>query len=316
MKHKFIFIIPLIIALFAVLTVSPLAIQSGYYDGQSMLHILGAQYQVELGGIGDDAIVLFDTRSMYWFDDEVSDFDSIDVSTNEPDVSVLNTVTIDSVASIVYNDLTLQIEHPDFPVYDTHAVTLAISDRFTLSSSAPATGVLGIHLSPIYNIESNEYFIPPGEIVQGQITLYALNEYGEVYDQLIGRDDLIVGSTYDLTERLRTFTSDVVGGIVQYYWIEYEGSGVVPTFTHNLTFNLGIPQSDVHVVDFATDITYPEYVDYDDFDLLRWISTAVDGFMRAPLFVLGDFTVTLGAVLAVGITVPIFVAFLRRYAGG
>lgn len=316
MKHKFIFIIPLVIALLAVLTISPLAIQSDYYDGQSMLHVLGAQYQVELMGVADDAMIFFDTRDMYWYDNGGVDIESVQSSLNAPDVSVFNLIAIDSEASIIYNDLVLQIDHPDFPTADTIATTLATSDRFTLSTNAPASGVLGMHLSPIYNTDTNEYLYPPGTVLHGQITLYALNEYGEIYDQTIARDDLIVGSTYDLTERLRTFKSDVVGGIVQYYWIEYEGEAVIPTFTHNFTYNLGIPQSDVHVVDFATDITYPEYVDYDDFDLLRWISTAVDGFMRAPLFVLGDFTVTLGAVLAVGITVPIFVAFLRRYAGG
>lgn len=304
------------LALCTVIVVVPcFAFQSGYYEGQAMVHLLGGQYQVELMGVNEDALVLFDTRDMYWYDaSDDSLFDSTCRSDVPPDCYYYNTIEVDYETMLIYNDLQFTINYrSDFPTADTIATTYMVSDRFTLDISQITDARIGLHLNPIMNADTYDYLAPIGSVVQGQITIYCINTNGDIFEETIGRDDLVVGGTYDLLQRIRDLQKH---GVLQYYWIEYEGEGVIPTFVQDIDFQLGIPTSEVRPVSEPTDITYPEVVDYTDFNLLQWISTAVDGFMRAPLFVLGDFTVTLGAVLAVGITVPIFVAFLRRYAGG
>lgn len=277
-----------------------------------MVQVLGAQYQVELSGIGDDALVLFDTRDMYWFSEDgtlLNGFEIYSSSLNNPEVYVHNEITTDEETSLVYNDLTFNINDTDFTSADTIASISMISDRFTLGSDAR----LGLHLNPIYTLTDNEQIKPVGDTVNATVLFCALTVDGETIEVPMYRNDLIVGGTYDLTARLHEFFE---GRDIQYYWVVYEGENVVPSFVQDISIQATLPWTDVRVVDWDTDIVYPEYVSYDNFNLLEWISTAVDGFMRAPLFVLGDFSVTIGAVLAVGIAVPIFVAFLRRYAGG
>lgn len=286
------------------------AIQGGFYDGQTLLSVLGAQYRLELSGNADDAIVLFDTRGMYWYENNSGDdFMSNDASMVEPDCYYWNTIVTDTETSIIYNQVEFVLDHTNFPGLDTSAQVFMQSDRFSFGSNPR----LAVHLEPILSATDNAYLVDVGSTVSATIRFYALNTDGNIIETFKYRNDLIVGGTYDLTASFDEFFE---GNDIQYYWIEYEGWNVIPTFVQDFSMQATIPWSDVRVVDWATDIVYPEVISYDNFNLLQWISTAVDGFMRSPLFVLGDFTVTIGAVLAVGITVPIFVAFLRRYAGG
>lgn len=295
------------------------AIQSSYYEGQAMLHVLGGRYQVELMGLGSDALVTFDTLDMYWFDDG-SDlgFDSTSSSLTPPDVFTTNHITVDREASLVYNDLLFAIDYPsDFPTEDSGATTYMISDRFILRND---TARLGLHLNPVLNTDTSEYLYPAGSVLSGQVTFYALTTQGDIIEQTIGRDDLVVGSTLDLMPRFLDFKYDVVGvgtdNVAQYYWIEYEGEGVVPTFVHDITFNLGIPQSNVVVVDYETNLFYGTIVDYSEFNLLQWLGSAIDGFLTTTVFTLGDINVTLGAIVSIPLTIMILIVFLKKFAGG
>ena len=308
---KRILIIIATLVLCAVITIVPaFAIQSGFYEGQTMIHLLGAQYRLDMFGTADDAIVLFDTRGMYWYEENDDyGFESNDTSLVEPDCFYLNTIVTDTETSIIYNVLDFRLDHYNFPAIDTSVQVYMQSDRFTLGSEPR----LGIHLEPIYSTTDDDHITPVGDTVSATIRFFGLTTDGEIIEAFKYRSDLVVGGTYDLTA---SFEEYFEGRSIQYFWIEYEGLNVIPTFVQDFSIRATLPWTDIRVVDWDTAIVYPEYVSYDNFNLLEWISTAVDGFMRAPLFVLGDFTVTLGAVLAVSIAVPIFVAFLRRYAGG
>lgn len=285
-----------------------------------MLHVLGAQYQVELLGVGNDALALFNTRDMYWYSaDGTLDngFETYSSSLNNPVTHVHNEITTDEATALVYNDLTFYIEDADFPTDDTIATTYMISDRFTLRNDSAR---LGLHLNPIYNSDTNEYLFPAGSTLSGQVTFYALTTQGDIIEQTIGRDDLVVGATLDLMPRLLEFKYDVVGvgtdNVAQYYWIEYEGEGVIPTFVHDVTLNLGIPQSNVVVVDYETNLFYGTIVDYSEFNLLQWLGSSIDGFLTTTIFSIGDIDVTLGVIVSVPLTIMILIVFLKKFAGG
>lgn len=57
-------------------------------------------------------------------------------------------------------------------------------------------------------------------------------------------------------------------------------------------------------------------VSYDDFNLLSWLSTAVNGVFATPILRLGDIDITLSAIVAVPISLWVTVAFLKKFSGG
>lgn len=72
---------------------------------------------------------------------------------------------------------------------------------------------------------------------------------------------------------------------------------------------------DVHVA--SPDTLVANYiVDYDDFNLLEWLSTSADAFLNTPLFDVGGLQVSLGGVVGMILGILAFIAFLKRYAGG
>lgn len=304
-----------VLALCACIAVVPcFAIETAYYDGQNIIQLLGAQYRLELSGIADDAIALFDTRGMYWLPDNASSIEDASYqwgaySSNNPEVYYNADLMSDIDNSVIYVDFLLTVNDADFPDGDLTVETFMQSDRFTLGSDAR----LGLHLSPIYNSYNDVYVMPAGETTSATITFHALNTDGDVINVPMYRNDLVVGGTYDLTARFEEFFD---GNLIQYYWIEYEGWNVVPTFVQDFSFRATMPWTDVRVVDWATDIVYPEVISYEDFNLLSWLGSAIDGFLTTTIFSVGGIDVTLGVIVSIPLTIMILIVFLKKFAGG
>lgn len=73
--------------------------------------------------------------------------------------------------------------------------------------------------------------------------------------------------------------------------------------------------SDIFVRDGTTDPSV-SVVSYADFNLLDWLGTSVEGFITTPLFVVGKVTVTIGGLLGLVFGFWIFIAFIKKFAGG
>lgn len=339
MKYKFIFVISLVIALLAVFTLCPLAMWQSSSEEQIVPNS-GFVVPEFILQDNDYEKQYYKPQSIQTFTPSLSEgiYDAVDSGITRTSYTDILVFDVDSIYPFEY--LTVQ-EYLGYSYkYDSLPEVLYMVD--VIRNDDPGQyGTFYINYDFVSVPFEDEYTwyisfftedIQDFTSVSLNVTGYSVSDSGVGYQSSSTITENVFVSDPDdenisIVDLAFLVPASVGAGFDAYsvsLKIEYDYTPEIQFFCHNSVREStnengdNIYKSDVEP--FSARMINITEVSYADFNLLSWLGTALDGFANTPLFVLGQapdtFTVTVGGLLAVTLALPLFIAFLKKFAGG